>query len=78
MSANMKPYLPGGSPPNVTHADAYIPVRVVHAPRRDGSVLVYLPDGTALVVNGRQLLREPGGDDPDRRSHAEPPSRFNN
>ena len=71
MPTKMKPYLPGGSPPNVTHADACIPVRVVHAPRRDGSILVYLPDGTALIVTDRQLLREPGGD-PDRSSHAEP------
>jgi len=37
-------------------ADAYIPVRVVEPPRSDGSILVYLPDGTAFVVNSRQLL----------------------
>jgi len=72
MPTNMTSYLPEGSPQDVTHADAYIPVRVVHASRRDGSFLVYLPDGTALVVNGRQLLREPGGEDSDRGSRTEP------
>jgi len=72
MPTNMTPYLPGGSPPDVRHADAYIPVRVVDASRRDGSFLVYLPDGTALVVTGRQLLRAPGGEDPDRGSRTEP------
>jgi hypothetical protein len=37
--------------------NAYIPVRVTDAPRSDGSVLVYLPDGTALTVNNQHLVR---------------------
>jgi hypothetical protein len=37
-------------------ADAYIPVRVTEEPRHDGRVLVYLPDGTGLVVNRRCLV----------------------
>jgi hypothetical protein len=36
---------------------AYIRVRVPGGPRPGGSILVYLPDGTGLVVNSNQLLR---------------------
>jgi len=39
--------------------DAYIHVRVPGAPRPDGSVLVYLPDGTGLVLNSSQLQASP-------------------
>jgi hypothetical protein len=42
---------------DATDSDAYIRVRVPVAPRPDGSILVYLPDGTGLVVNSNQLLR---------------------
>lgn len=35
--------------------DAYIRVRVPGEPHPDGSILVYLPDGTGLVVNSSQL-----------------------
>jgi len=42
---------------DATDSDAYIRVRVPAAPRPDGSILVYLPDGTGLVVNSNQLLR---------------------
>jgi len=44
-----------------TDSDAYIRVRVPDGPRRDGSILVYLPDGTGLVVNSRQLVYLPDG-----------------
>jgi hypothetical protein len=37
--------------------DAYIPVRAPGEPETNGYVTVYLPNGTALVVNGRDLLR---------------------
>jgi hypothetical protein len=41
---------------------AYLPVRITEEPRVDGSVLVYLADGTALVVDEDQLLRvDPDG-----------------
>jgi hypothetical protein len=40
---------------------AYLPVRMTEEPRADGSVLVYLADGTALVVGEDQLLwADPG------------------
>jgi hypothetical protein len=39
-----------------TQPDAYIPVTVTEEPRHDGRVLVYLPDGTGLVVNRRCLV----------------------
>jgi hypothetical protein len=43
--------------PEPEEVRAYIPVRVtVDATRPDGSVLVYLPDGTGLAVNSRHLL----------------------
>ena len=40
--------------------DAYVRVRVPGEPRLDGSVLVYLPDGTGLVVHSSQLQAVPG------------------
>ena len=46
-------------------ADAYIRVRVPNGPGPDGSTLVYLPDGTALVVGTQQLLHlDPGPNPP--------------
>jgi hypothetical protein len=64
MSATFTPYLESGSPP--ASGDAYIRVRVTDEPRGDGSLLVYLPDGTALVVNGQLLLHlDPAPNRPD-------------
>ena len=50
-------------PPDLTPSEAvaYIRVRVADAPRPDGSVLVYLPDGTGLVVRAQQLLHRDVG-----------------
>jgi hypothetical protein len=45
--------------------DAYIPVRAPNGPERDGSILVYLPNGTGLVVNNAQLLHAAGANAPD-------------
>jgi hypothetical protein len=39
-----------------TEADAYIPVHITEEPRTDGRVLVYLPDGTGLLVHRRNLV----------------------
>jgi hypothetical protein len=44
------PYPPGG-------CHAYIRVRVVSAPRPNGQWLVYLADGTGVIVHRRHLLR---------------------
>lgn len=57
MCAIFKPYLDSGSSSMPTNSDAYIRVRVPNAPQPDGSTLVYLPNGTAFVVNSRHLLR---------------------
>ena len=57
MSVTLTPYLETESPSIPTNSDAYIPVRVPDEPRHDGSMLVYLPDGTGFVVNSRHLLR---------------------
>ena len=61
MSAMFMPYLASGSTSMPTECDAYIPVRVTEGPRLDGSMLVYQPDGTAFVVNGRHLVCLDGG-----------------
>jgi hypothetical protein len=44
--------------------DAYVHVRLTKPARPLGAVTVYLPDGTALVVSGRDLLRLAPADDP--------------
>ena len=46
---------------DLTNSGAYIRVRVPDGPRPDGSILVYLPNGTGLVVNSSQLLRLDAG-----------------
>ena len=56
MPATFTPYLENRLGHTVTDSDAYLRVRVPNGPRPDGSVVVYLSDGTALVVNGHQLL----------------------
>ena len=56
MSATFIPYLEGQLDHATADTDAYIRVRVPSGPRPDGSILVYLPNGTALIVNGNQLL----------------------
>jgi hypothetical protein len=56
---------------HVIRSDAYIGVRVPNGPRPDGSILVYLADGTGLVVNSKQLLRfeTPSPGQPRKDSH---------
>ena len=43
-------------------SDAYIHVRVPNGPRPDGSIVVYLPNGTGLVVNNDQLMHLDAGE----------------
>jgi hypothetical protein len=70
MSTTFMPYLESESPSIPSSTDAYIPVRVTEAPLPDGSMRVYLPDGTAFFVNSKHLLRldpDPTGG-PERRA----------
>jgi hypothetical protein len=48
---------PDGSLPIPTAYDAYVHVRVTKPVRPTGSVTVYLPNGTALLVPARFLVR---------------------
>jgi hypothetical protein len=48
---------PDGSPTDPTENDAYVHVRVSKPVRPTGSVTVYLPNGTALLVPSRDLVR---------------------
>jgi hypothetical protein len=57
MPAAFVPYVHGEPAGVPADSDAYLPVRVPEGPRPDGYLLVYLPDGTGLVVNGRHLVR---------------------
>jgi hypothetical protein len=43
--------------------DAYVHVRLTEPVRRAGAVTAYLPDGTALVVRGRDLVQLAPADD---------------
>lgn len=44
-------------PALLVSSNAWIPVRATGEPRSDGSMLVYLPDGTGLVVNSQYVTR---------------------
>jgi hypothetical protein len=77
MSSTFTPYLEAQAHRDPAGASAYIRVRVPDGPRPDGSILVYLPNGTGLVVNSNQLLQpdaEPNwpGEPDDRTSAARP------
>jgi hypothetical protein len=48
--------MPASFTPCYVGSDAYIRVHVPNGPRPDGSIVVYLTDGTALVVNDEELL----------------------
>jgi hypothetical protein len=56
MSATFTRYFEAQAHRDPTGSGAYIRVRVTGGPRPDGSILVYLPNGTGLVVNSNQLL----------------------
>jgi hypothetical protein len=51
------PYFQCGSPPIENGHDAFLRVRVTKELEPNGSLTVYLPSGTALMVHGRDLLR---------------------
>jgi hypothetical protein len=54
--ADLTSFLESRSRHGPTDSEAYLRVRVTGERRPDGSMLVYLPNGTGLVVNG-DLLR---------------------
>ena len=62
MSPTFTPYFNAQAHRDPTDSDAYLRVRVPDGPRPDGYVLVYLPNGTGLVVASSQLLRLEGTD----------------
>ena len=78
MSATFTPYFEVQAHGYPTGSGAYIRVRVPDGPRPDGSTLVYLPNGTGLVVSSNQLLHLDAGpnwlDEPDGRTSAARPS----
>ena len=39
-----------------TDSDAYVHVRLTGQPQQNGSLTVYLPDGTAIIVRVRDLV----------------------
>ena len=61
MSATFTPYFEAQAHRDPTGSSAYIRVRVPGGPRPEGSILVYLPNGTGLVVNSNQLLHLDAG-----------------
>jgi hypothetical protein len=56
MPATFTPYFAAQAHRDPADSDAYIRVRVPNGPRPDGSILVYLPNGTGLVANSDHLL----------------------
>ena len=76
MSATFTPYFEAKAHRDPTGSGAYIRVRVPDGPRPDGSILVYLPNGTGLV-NSNQLLLDAGPNwrgEPGGRTSAARPS----
>ena len=51
------PYFQNGAPPIENGHDAFLRVRVTKDLEPDGSLVVYLPSGTALKVRGQDLLK---------------------
>ena len=76
MPATFTPYFDAQAHRDPTGSGAYIRVRVPDGPRPDGSILVYLPNGTGLV-NSNQLLLDAGPNwrgEPGGRTSAARPS----
>jgi len=56
MSTNFSPYFEREWQPTSIDRVAYVQVRVTTEPRANGSVTVFLADGTALNLHGNDLL----------------------
>jgi hypothetical protein len=65
--ATFVPRFLDGSPHVPTGNDAYVHVRLTEPARPAEPVTVYLPDGTALVVSGCDLLRLAPADESAKR-----------
>jgi hypothetical protein len=65
--ATFVPRFLDGSPHIPQRDNAYVHVRLTRPVRPTEMVTAYLPDGTALVVSGRDLLRLAPADDPENR-----------
>jgi hypothetical protein len=57
MNGKFRPYFSEDWPAPSNENVAYIPVRVTKEPRVNGSITVFLPDGTALDARAADLLR---------------------
>ncbi len=57
MNGKLRPYFNEDWPAPSNENVAYIPVRVTKEPRVNGSITVFLPDGTALDARAADLLR---------------------
>ena len=57
MSARFAPYFNGERHTPSSADVAYVRVRVTKEPRSNGSITVFLPNGTALDLSGSDLLR---------------------
>ena len=66
IAPELVPYFESSSPPIEYGHDAFLPVRVTKQMEPNGSLTVYLPNGTALEVHGRDLLRIKPHHDTDR------------
>ncbi len=64
--ATFVPRFLDGSPHIPQRDDAYVHVRLTQPARPAGPMTVYLADGTALVVAGRDLLRLTPASDSER------------
>ncbi len=72
MSVAFEPYKEGVPPFAPDGCDAFIRVRIVSAQRPDGNRLVYLSNGTGIVVPSRYLLcgnRDPSASAEDEVDH---------
>jgi hypothetical protein len=61
MPATFTPYFEAMGHRDPADSSAYIRVRVPDGPRSDGSILVYLQDGTGVVLDSNELLHFDAG-----------------
>jgi hypothetical protein len=74
MSATFTPYLKAQAHRDLTGCGVYIRVGVPDGPRPDGSILVYLSNGTGLVV--RRMAAPRGAASGSARAPSGPPAEY--